>query len=87
MSDIVQGIRFCIICGISYTNGRAFTCSQKCHDELVSTLIARFGEFKKVVRASTGVAYKVPTRDILEKGIGKRDLDQYPRWEEEKAAF
>ncbi len=87
MPDTVQGIKFCIICGISYTNGRALTCSQKCHDELVSTLIARFGEFKKVIRARTGVAYKVHTRDIVEKGISEQNLDQYPRWEEEKTAF
>ena len=56
-------------------------------ERLIQELIARFGEFKKVVRMRTGVAYKVPTRHILEKGIREQDLDQYPRWEEEKAAF
>ena len=51
-------------------------------ERLIQELIARFGEFKKVVRMRTGVAYKVPTRDILEKGIREKDLDQYPLWED-----
>jgi len=87
MPEENHGLKFCVICGTPYTNGRELTCSQTCHDELVSILIARFGEFKKVVRARTGVAYKVPTRDILEKGVSEQNLDRYPRWEEEKAAF
>ena len=86
MPEEIHGLKFCVICGTSYTNGRVLTCSQKCHNELASTLIARFGEFKKVVQAHTGVAYKVPTRDILEKGIREQDLDQYPLWEEEKSS-
>ncbi len=53
-------------------------------ERLIQELIARFGEFKKVVRMRTGVAYKVPTRDILVKGIREQDLDQYPKWVEEK---
>lgn len=51
-------------------------------ERLIQELIARFGEFKKVVRMRTGVAYKVPTRDILEKGIREQDLDRYPLWED-----
>ena len=50
------------------------------HERLIQELIARFGEYKKVVRVRTGVAYKVPTRDILEKGIREQDLDWYPEW-------
>ena len=71
----------CIICGKFYTDNRDFTCSKTCHDELVDCLVAQFGAFKKVVRMRTGVAYKVPTRDILEKGIKEQDLDRYPLWE------
>jgi len=44
---------------------------------IIRGLIARFGEFKKVVRMRTGVAYKVSTRDILEKGISEQDLDRF----------
>lgn len=56
--------------------------SDERRERAIQKLIARFGEFKKVIRMRTGVAYKVPTRDILEKGIKEQDLDQYPLWEE-----
>ncbi len=71
----------CFICHGEYESGRELTCSDECHAELVKRLIARFGEFKKVVRQSTGIAYKVPIRDIIERGIREQDLDQYPLWE------
>jgi len=70
----------CCIFDREYESGREVTCSDRCHQEMARRLIARFGEFKKVVRQSTGVAYKVPTRDIIEKGIREQDLDQYPIW-------
>ncbi len=72
----------CFICGVFYEPGREATCSDECHEKLVTLLIDRFGEFKKVVRQSTGVAYKVPTRDIIERGVSEPELDRYPRWEE-----
>ena len=58
------------------------TCSEACHEELVRYIIAKFGEFKKVVRKSTGIAYRVLTRDIIEPGMKEEALDQYPVWEE-----
>lgn len=70
---------FCLICGKFYTEGREWTCSDAHHEELVNRLVAQFGEFKKIVRMATGEAFKVPTRDIIEKGIREQDLDQYPR--------
>jgi hypothetical protein len=72
----------CFVCGTLYDQGREMTCSEECHKELVNRLIAGGGEFKKVVRLTTGAAYKVPTRDIIEKGLREQDLDRYPRWEE-----
>lgn len=72
----------CVICDTPYFGGRQFTCSDACHDELVRRLIEKYGEFKLVVRASTGEAFKVPTRDIIEKGIQEQELDQYPKWED-----
>jgi len=74
----------CFVCGKLYDQGRELTCSDACHDELASRLIAEFGEFKKVVDQTTGTAYRVPTRDIIEKGIKWRDLNRYPLWEEER---
>jgi len=72
----------CVICSQEYDGGRAQTCSDSCHNEFVNRLVKKYGEFKKIVRNSTGEAFKVPTRDILEKGINEQDLDRYPRWEE-----
>lgn len=73
----------CVICKKDCVLERWLTCSDACHDELVRRLVDQFGEFKKIVRASTGVAYKVPTMDIIERGIREQDLDRYPRWEED----
>lgn len=72
----------CAICGKFSSEVRRLTCSQACHDELANRLVTQYGEFKKVARMTTGEAFKVPTRDIIEKGIRERDLDQYPRWED-----
>jgi len=69
----------CVICGTLYFGGRQFTCSDACHEELVSRIIAKYGEFKIVARMSTGEAFKVPTRDIIEKGVREQDLDVYPK--------
>jgi len=71
----------CPVCDATYDQGREMTCSAQCHEELVKRLIVEFGEFKKVVRQSTGVAYKVPTKDIIESGLKEQELDLYPRWE------
>jgi hypothetical protein len=72
----------CFICDKPCSVAGTITCSQGCHEELMNRLVAQWGEFKKVVRASTGVAYKVPTRDIIDHGIKEKDLDQYPLWEQ-----
>lgn len=83
MQEATNGLKICVICGKPCTGGREMTCSQSCHDKLGDLLVAQFGEFKKVVRARTNVAYKVPTREIFEKGIREQDLDRYPLWEED----
>lgn len=54
--------------------GRFFTCSDACHE--------KFGEFKKVVDKETGIAYRVPTKFILERGLKYKDLKQFPEWKE-----
>lgn len=74
----------CLVCHQLYNQGRLLTCSDQCHEELVKRLIAEFGEYKKIVRQSTGVAYRVPTRDIIERGLKEEELEQYPVWEEDK---
>jgi hypothetical protein len=72
----------CVICGSTDDPGREQTCSEACHQQLVERLVSRFGEFKKVVRLSTGVAYRVPARDIIEGGVTERGLDRYPLWDD-----
>jgi len=75
-------LRVCVICGKAYIIGRLFTCSDECHKKLIEALVKKFGEYKKVVDAETGKAYKVPVRDILEKGLRYKDLISYPLWED-----
>lgn len=58
------------------------TCSDKCHKHFVKDLIKQFGEFKIVVDQSSGKSYKVPTKDIIEKGLRWRDLSRYPEFVE-----
>lgn len=72
----------CVICQELYDQGRETTCSEACHEELVRRLAAQFGEFKKVIRESTGIAYRVPIRDIIEPGVKEQELDRYPICEE-----
>ena len=74
----------CLICHKVYEKGRELTCSDECHKELAKRLISQFGEFKKVVRMATGVAYKVPIRDIIEHGLKEKQLDRYPLWDEDE---
>jgi hypothetical protein len=69
----------CLICGASCPEGRV-TCSEECHENLVYTLENEFGIYKKVVDIETGKTHKVPTRDIIEKGLKYRDLKNYPEW-------
>jgi hypothetical protein len=76
--------RNCLICGSEYTQGREYTCSDKCHLKLANKIVEEFGEYKKVVRAGTGEVFKVPTIDIIEYGLKEKDLDKYPKWEDDK---
>ena len=69
---------------IASAQGRVpkLTCSDACHERLVALLEAEFGTHKQCVRMSTGEVFRVPTRDIIERGIREQDLDQYPHWHE-----
>ncbi len=61
------------------------TCSDDCHEDFVVALCAQFGEFKKIV-GPDGVARKVPTRTIIEKGLRTADLKRFPAWSDQGAA-
>lgn len=75
-------MKWCVACETYYEGGREITCSDTCHEILILKLERKFGKFKKVVRSSTGVAYRVPLREIAEKGLREQDLDRYPVWKE-----
>jgi len=73
-------MRVCVVCGKTYIIGRLYTCSDECHEKLIEKMVQEFGEYKKVVDVETGKTYKVPIRDILEKGLRHKDLINYPLW-------
>ena len=78
----------CPFCGVTYsTDIYRMTCGKpECHEALVQKMIAQFGEFKKITRMTTGQTFKVPIRDIIERGVREQELDRYPLWEEDDAA-
>lgn len=69
----------CVACEKHVTVGR-MTCSKNCHEEFIKFCENEYGIFKKIVDSTTGISYKVPTRDIVEKGLSWKDLDKYPQW-------
>lgn len=75
----------CIICDKPTITGK-MTCSVNCHEKFVEFCEGQYGISKKVIDQTTGISYKVPTRDIIEKGLKWKDLLNYPRWEENDVA-
>lgn len=71
----------CIICGDPCPPGRA-TCSEDCHEKFVHLVEEEFGKYKKVVDITTGKAYRVPTRFIIEEGLKYEQLKEFPEWSE-----
>lgn len=69
----------CYSCGGPLPEGRSVTCSPDCHEAFVAFCEATYGTHKNIARTGTGETFRVPTRDIIEKGITEQDLDQYPR--------
>lgn len=63
------------------TNQRT-TCSEECHLSLISQMEKDFGKFKKVIDSTTDIPYKVPVKDIIEKGLNPNMLQNYEKWSE-----
>lgn len=59
------------------------TCSESCHKDFVIACEEKFGKVKKIIDETTDIAYKVPTRDIIEKGVAWQDLPKYPLWDDD----
>ena len=79
-----DGEGFCAICNEPITGESRVTCSERCHEELVRLAEGQFGKVKNVVDSVTGISYKVPTRDIIEKGLKWEDLTKYPVWKDDE---
>ncbi len=77
----------CSICGSSSVSKYRLTCSDVCHEEYILRLEKRFGVYKKVVDVETGKTHKVPTRDILERGLRQQDLKHYPEFVQEESSL
>lgn len=73
----------CIVCDMPITITGRMTCSEKCHEEFIEFGEKKFGKVKKVVDQTTGIAYEVPTRVIIESGLTWKDLTKYPIWKDE----
>ncbi len=74
---------FCWICGAPCSEFLV-TCSKECHEKLVDRLEREFGIYKKVVDGETGKVHRIPTRDIIEKGLIYQDLKNYPEWRDKE---
>lgn len=72
-------------CGADVKFLGRITCSEKCHEDFVAACEDKFGKVKKIIDETMMIAYKVPTRDIIEKGIKWEDLSGYPLWDDEKS--
>ena len=72
----------CVICGRPRPPGRMTCGRDDCHEKFVAQMETEFGHFKKVVDVTTGKVYRVPTRDIIERGLRFQDLPNYPEWKE-----
>lgn len=70
-------MKICVVCGKEH-NCREYTCSDECHEMFKQKLIKEFGEYKIVVDLTTGKEHRIPTADIIEKGIKQEDLKNYP---------
>jgi CRISPR/Cas system-associated protein Cas10 (large subunit of type III CRISPR-Cas system) len=75
----------CVICDKPTITGK-MTCCEYCHEKFVEFCEGQYGISKKVVDQTTGISYKVPTKDIIEKGLKWEDLTKYPLWEKNEVA-
>ena len=78
--DIERAARgLCVVCG-KPKRFNALTCSNEdCHETFVTWCENQHGLYKKV-SGPDGVVRRVPTRDIVEKGLKASELENYPAW-------
>ncbi len=67
-------------CNADVDMHQKITCGDNCHEKFILEMIKEYGSFKKVIDQETKIAYKVPTRKIIEEGLQFEDLTNYPKW-------
>lgn len=82
LSEVIDDIgeAKCVICEAPCVQGK-ITCCDDHHEEFIQKMETQFGTYKKVLDMDTGATFKVPIRDIIEKGLKQQDLKNYPEWE------
>lgn len=68
-------------CDADVENHKKLTCSDTCHQKMIHHILQKFGPYKKITDSHTGLTYRVPTKQILEKGIAQEDLRNFPLWD------
>ncbi|MHA1286224.1 MAG: hypothetical protein ACTSPB_02350 [Candidatus Thorarchaeota archaeon] len=69
----------CVVCG-EPKRPEALTCyKEDCHEKFVAWCEEKFGIYKKITGLD-GITRRVPTRDIIEKGLRSENLSNYPEW-------
>jgi len=68
-------------CDADVLNHQNITCSEECHSKFVEKMLDEFGEYKKITDNVSGLTYKVPTKQIVEKGITQEQLKDFPLWD------
>ena len=73
----------CVVCKISLdsSSNHKITCSDDCHEKFIQNMLEEYGTYKKVIDQDSGIAYRIPTRLIIEEGLRQQDLKNYPRWD------
>lgn len=69
-------------CGTDVQSVGRLTCSEKCHASFIRMLEKEFGTVKKVTDEATGIDYRIPIKDIVERRLTWQDLTKYPQWED-----
>lgn len=69
-----------VCCNSDVQFNNTITCSNFCHNQYILKKIEEDGLFTKVIDSVSGIAYKVPTKLIIEEGLRQEDLKNYPTW-------
>lgn len=69
-----------VCCNADIVINQKMTCGNYCHEKYIIKMIKEFGRFKKIIDQTSGIAYKIPTRVIIEEGLKQEELKNYPTW-------